>query len=347
MRDSTAVCDTLCALGPATAGGVSLFGKNSDRPVGEPQDLEWHPPHADRAPVRTTYLEVPGSGGDALGVLGSRPRWCWGMEHGVNEAGVAIGNEAVWTTRNPARYPDALIGMDLVRLALERATTAADAVAVVVDLLERHGQGGGGHAGGAEPYWSSFLVADPGDAWVVDTSGPDHAVEQVDRARALSNRPGIESFAEAHELRREHIDARVRPRLAASCAVLDGGPATVASLQAHLRSHVGGDDGWTVCMHAPDQETTASVVAELRPAGSVAHVLLGHPCRSISVPVVVGHPLGAVPAWERFAALAPGSTDELRRLEAELAAHVSDDPEWNGHAWRQVAGLLHRLGQDR
>ena len=53
---------------------------------------------------------------------------------------------------------------------------------------------------------------------------------------------------------------------------------------AHLRSHEGGADGWTVCMHVdgPDhrEATTASMVAELPPdAAPVAHVLVGSPCQ--------------------------------------------------------------------
>jgi secernin len=334
------VCDTLCALPPATADGTTLFAKNSDRPRGEPQDLEWHPPRRDVASLRTTYLSISGSGGDTLGVLGSRPRWCWGMEHGVNEVGLAVGNEAVWTTRNPAGYPDALIGMDLVRLALERASTAAAGVEVIVDLLDRYGQGGGGHEGGREPYWSSFLLADPTEAYVVDTSGTDHEVEAVDRRRAISNRPGIESFAAEHELRRDHITARVAPRLEASCAVLGASDVSVASLQQHLRSHVGGENGWTVCMHAPDQETTASIVAEL-PVGEapIAHVLLGQPCCSVYVPVVVGEPLGEVPAWERFAEL-EDAVPALGALEPALAAGVRRGVGWNAQAWRRVREVL-------
>ena len=336
------MCDTLCALPPATADGHALFAKNSDRPSGEPQDLEWHPGRDDRGPVRTTYLTIDGAG-EVLGVLGSRSRWCWGMEHGVNEAGLAVGNEAVWTTRNPAGAPDALIGMDLVRLALERAETAAAGVEVIVGLLDRYGQGGAGHDGGEEPYWSSFLLVDPADAWVVDTSGPDHAVEQVDRTRALSNRPGIESFAAEHELRRPHIDARVRPRLEASGAVLDAGELTVGALEGHLRRHVGGDDGWTICMHAPEQDTTAAMVVALPAAGPrLAHVSLGHPCRSVFVPVVVGEPLGAVPAWERFAALSASARDDLDALEAELAADARPEPGWNDEAWRRVGEILER-----
>lgn len=341
------MCDTLCALPPASADGTALFAKNSDRPRGEAQDLEWHPPRRDEGSLRATYLSIAGWGTDTLGVLGSRPRWCWGMEHGVNEAGVAVGNEAVWTTRNPAAYPDALIGMDLVRLALERAATAAAGVEVIVDLLGRYGQGGGGHDGGREPYWSSFLLADPTEAYVVDTSGTDHAVEAVDGTRAISNRPGIEAFAAEHELRRDHITARVAPRLEASCAVLARRGVSVSSLQHHLRSHVGGEDGWTVCMHAPEQETTASMVAEL-PVGEppVAHVLFGHPCRSVYVPVVVGEPLGEVPAWERFAAL-DDAVPALGALEAELAGEVRRGEGWNAEAWRRVCEVLDGAGVPR
>ena len=43
----------------------------------------------------------------------------------MNEHRVAIGNEMLWTARDPRREPPALIGMDLVRLGLERATDAA------------------------------------------------------------------------------------------------------------------------------------------------------------------------------------------------------------------------------
>src|SRR4051794_18546760 len=153
------MCDVLCALGPATVDGVALFAKNSDRPPTETQVLEWHPPRREDT-TRTTYLEVAGRPGETLGVLGSRPEWMWGMEHGVNTAGVAIGNATIYTTLDPRRFPPALVGMDLVRLGLERGESAAAAVEVITTMLVQHGQGGSGHRDADRPYWSSFLVAD-------------------------------------------------------------------------------------------------------------------------------------------------------------------------------------------
>ena len=118
-----------------------LFAKNSDRDPNEAQPLEWVPSadhHADDR-VACTWIDVP-QVAHTRAVLLSRPWWMWGAEMGANEHGVVIGNEAVFTTAPPGEK--ALLGMDLLRLALERADTAEAAVSVMVELLERHGQGG-------------------------------------------------------------------------------------------------------------------------------------------------------------------------------------------------------------
>src|SRR5580693_9476428 len=157
------MCDTLCA--PGRRGMV--FAKNSDRPPGEVQ-IAW--PFGRRSSagctLRTQYLSIGDTGAHAT--LLSCPTWLWGAEHGVNEYGVAIGNERVSTVHEAARARPALIGMDLVRLGLERARSAEEALAILIDLLTTHGQGGIADAVHEEAYDSSFLIADPRRAFVLD-----------------------------------------------------------------------------------------------------------------------------------------------------------------------------------
>ncbi len=194
------MCDTLVAL-PAVTGGPTLFGKNSDRPPGEVQTLEFHASELNGGARTCTYVEVRPYSGTTFSVLGSRPNWGWGFEHGVNEAGVAIGNQRITTVHDPRPYPKALTGMDLVRLTLERAPSAAAGVAILTELLERYGQGGSGFDTASHkptPYWSSFLLADSSDAWVIDTTARIWIAEQIVGSRAVSNRPAIASFDAAY-----------------------------------------------------------------------------------------------------------------------------------------------------
>jgi len=293
------VCDCLVALPAATGGDVSLFAKNSDRPPQETQLIEWSAPRRDTTALRATHIDVDPHPDPTLGCLLSRPRWCWGAEHGVNEAGVAMGNTTVYTTHDPRTARPALIGMDLVRLALERAATAQEAVGVTTTLLERYGQGGSGHDLGRgldRPYWSSFLVADPSSAWVIDTSGNEWAAEPVREVRAISNRTSIPAFDAAHRHPKQPVGRLVDPRWEASKAVLMSRPVTQESLAQHLRSHDScADPGWSVCMHVAGVEaTTASMIAELRSDGGPhrAWVLTGHPCEQEYVEVRVGDHVG-------------------------------------------------------
>jgi hypothetical protein len=341
------MCDCLCALPPASATGVTIFAKNSDRPPTEPQVIEWHPSHRDVARIRATHIEIDAHAGETIGFVGSRPTWMWGVEHGVNEAGVAAGNETINTTHDPRDSAPGLIGMDLVRLALERAATAETAVDVVTAHLERYGQGGTGHRDAYRPYWSSFLIADAASAFVVETSGRSFAVEQAGDVRAISNRTTIPSFDAEHRHPRQPVATLVDPRWRASQAVLARAPVSIGAVRDHLRSHVGGDEGWTVCMHVEGVEaTTASIITEL-PVGrrAVARLLLGSPCTSVFVPIVIGHPLGEVPAWERFAALTADDRPALDALEADLERDVTDDPAWNAEAWRRITTELESLSR--
>src|SRR5690242_20538808 len=120
-----------------------VFAKNSDRAPSEAQVLLAHPRRRPGpAKLDTQYLRLDDPGAAAL--VASHPTWLWGAEHGLNEHGVAIGNEKIWTVDDPKAQPAGLLGMDLVRLGLERGRDADEAFAAITDALETHGQGGSG-----------------------------------------------------------------------------------------------------------------------------------------------------------------------------------------------------------
>ncbi len=198
-------CDSFVILPGATADGSMLLGKNSDRPVNETQPLRHVPARSpsrdDR--LRLAYVEIADDR-DTLAHVGASPYWCWGHELGVNERGVAIGNEALFTRdlaqcREDARAGDppepGILGMELLRLGLERGRTAAEALEVMTALLERHGQWGAGvprtsSVDGA--YDNSFLIADGREAWVLETSGRRWVAAQVrDSSWSVSNQATI------------------------------------------------------------------------------------------------------------------------------------------------------------
>lgn len=317
------MCDTLCVIG----SGRTLFGKNSDRPVAEAQVVEAHDRRAGGGTVHTQYLELPDPGAAAL--LASRPTWLWGLEHGINEHRVAIGNEKVWTVDDPHAVAPALLGMDLVRLGLERGRSADEAFDVITTLLAQHGQGGSGEPEADEPYWSSFLVADPRGAWVLETSAQTWAARPVEHGAAISNRISLgtdwtRASADVgagvdfdrwrpQKMSTGHADTRLAATGAcvATTATLPAPRDVVATLRHHGERAWGrpgedGDDvsavprevladgtGITVCMHIRDyQATAASMVTELPVSPDEparAWVALGSPCASVYIPVFPPH----------------------------------------------------------
>jgi secernin len=298
------VCDTIVQV---NADGV-LFAKNSDRDANESQVLEWIAPaaHDRSSSVRCTWIEIP-QAPTTNAVLLSRPWWMWGAEMGANEHGVVIGNEAVFTTE-PEGEP-ALLGMDLLRLALERSHDAASAASVIVELLERHGQGGPcSHERPGFTYHNSFLIADPTSAMVLETAGRRWATEEVrSGGRSISNGLTIAGFAEKYSNRlRTRVSAcAARRAITEAAAEAATGP---RSLMAVLRDHGGAVPRWSPvngtlhapCVHAggwlASSQTTSSMVSDLR--GDPLHwvTATSAPCTSIFKPARISEPVDLGPA---------------------------------------------------
>lgn len=362
------MCDTMVAVAPRRV----LFAKNSDRDPNEAQLLEWHPRHTHPAgsTVRCTWIEIP-QVSETHAVLLSRPFWMWGAEMGANEHGVVIGNEAVFTDQPYAGT--GLTGMDLLRLALERAATATEAIEVITALLDRHGQGGGcGHEKRGFTYHNSFLAADAAGAFVLETAGRLWEVERVaSGARSISNGLTIPGFAAAHaDFLKTRVSAcRIRQPFTQARAGEATGP---GDLMALLRDHGGVSPDYRLlngamaapCMHAggiaAGSQTTASWVAELTPAGARHWVTAtAAPCTGLFKPVSVGHRLDLGPSptdlgdpatlwWrhERFHrrvmrdpdAAFPSFTAERDQMEARWLAAPPESAE----AFRQADGALAR-----
>ena len=181
------MCDTLVALGNATQDGSVILAKNSDREPNEAHVLEYHPgaQHAPNTSVDCTYLRLP-QVRETHAVLLCKPFWMWGCEMGANERGVAIGNEAVFTREPYAK--SGLLGMDLMRLALERADSAQRALEIITELLAEHGQGGScGYLHKNARYHNAFIIADTQEAWVLETAGDFWAAQRVRGVRTISN----------------------------------------------------------------------------------------------------------------------------------------------------------------
>ena len=186
------MCDTLIATAETTKDGVTIFGKNSDREPNEAHQVVSVPAlnHAAESRVRCTYIEIP-QVQHTYAVLLAKPFWIWGAEMGANEHNLVIGNEALFT-----RVPyskKGLLGMDLLRLALERAISARDGVTVITDLINEFGQGGNHALAHPMYYHNSYILADPREAWVLETAGPHWAAKQIKGIYSISNGITIEN----------------------------------------------------------------------------------------------------------------------------------------------------------
>ena len=182
------MCDTFVCTGSATGDGSIIFGKNSDREPNEAQILEYRKPavYGKGEDVKCTYITIP-QVKETYGVLLSRPFWMYGAEMGANEKGVVIGNEAVFT-KLPVKKVNVLTGMDLLRLALERADRAEKALEIIVELMADYGQGGVcGLTDKKLTYHNSYIIADPNEAWVLETAGEVWAAKKIDGYYSISN----------------------------------------------------------------------------------------------------------------------------------------------------------------
>ena len=319
------MCDTMIATGLITAQGKPIFAKNSDRQPNEGQGLIWVPEkvHEQGSSLQCTYISIP-QVKETHAVLLSQPFWMWGAEMGVNEHGLVIGNEAVFS-KVPANKNSALLGMDLLRLGLERAVTPREAVNVIVELVEQFGQGGNCVPYGELYYHNSFIIANHEDAWVLEVVDKHWVARQVKDVYSISNCLTIQNEwdmvseslvekttqADHFDYAKEYSDfifttfGKGPQRRGTTTNILkeNAGAVTVQTLMDTLRHHANGNvpsnniTQVDVCMHAgfgpvrPSQSTASMVVLLDEKCPTVFATGTSAPCTSIFKPLWVGAPL--------------------------------------------------------
>ena len=252
-------------------GGV-LFGKNSDRERNEAQTVEFFAGahHGDGERVEMHVYRHPTGSPDIRGAAVPAVLDL-GRRNGRQRTWRVVGNEAVHARIAPQQEP-ALLGMDLLRLALERSATAAQAVDVITDLLEQFGQGGS--CGHLTPryYHNSFIIADPREAYVLETVGRMWAVE---RATASVRFPMPTASAEA-QCERARVD-----RTCAEARLVPGrcGPRCGSLVQRH---EAGRDQPWPRPLHAFN--CIAASLCQPAACGDVMAILRDHGARRNPTP---------------------------------------------------------------
>ncbi|MHA1519379.1 MAG: C69 family dipeptidase [Promethearchaeota archaeon] len=322
------MCDTIVATPEVTKNQHMLFGKNSDRESDECQNLVYNPAanYASGDTVECTYLTIPQSSKTFSSIL-SKPFWMFGAEMGVNEHGVMIGNEAVFTRIKPETT--GLTGMDLIRLALERSQTAREAKDTIIQLLETHGQGGNCGYRHKLTYMNGFILADAKEAFVLETVVKEWAWKQIQGVWSISNRISLEKDYEARSENliemaiqkgwcKSEIDfnfskcysdkiitwgARAYGRQCDNRNQLEAkkGSLTLQDFMAFLRTHTTSSSNWyptdglrmTVCAHATNiltrgSNSVSSMVAEGIPNNPAIFTTgASNPCISPYFPIAV------------------------------------------------------------
>jgi len=176
------MCDTLWKK----QSDYSIFLKNSDRSPNEPNLCIFFHSGEARGEVDCTYIKIPDPNKHYATLL-IKPSWTWGAEMGINEFGVSIGNEAVFT-KSKGKKTHSLIGMDFVRLALERCKDAKSATDEIVKLLKEYGQGGNCGFDHEFYYDNSYLISDYTESYILETAGKEYAIKQVKDQANISNR---------------------------------------------------------------------------------------------------------------------------------------------------------------
>ncbi len=349
------MCDTLGMI----KNGWGYFAKNSDRSPNEIQVLEYYPARTGLSgQLDVTYTSLP-QAAETHAVLLSRPAWMWGAEMGVNDCGICIGNEAVFTRGKYGKT--GLTGMDMVRLALERSSSAAEARDLLIALLEQHEQGGNCGFDHDFYYDNSFLVMDRHALFVLETAGRQWVWKQYE-STSISNRLSIGSEGDAYsggapyDFKKKHLEpvystfsGSASRRSQTQCSLqtastLEDCFRTLSTHDASVQNPFAQGCVSSTCMHyggLVGDHTTSSMVVELQPGRTIVWSTgCSTPCVSLFKPWLFGtEPAASV--YAPFQAAEPVTAEPNNRTP-ETACGPEANPEARAY-WLQAEAFRRSL----
>ena len=300
----------------------SYFGKNSDRDTAErqlvcisenPKEDFYNNPFEEKV---GKYIEnsfstlkniFPKFDNKYKAVI-SKPVWTWGAEMGVNEYGVSIGNQAIFSKEDV--HIKGLLGIDILRLALHNSKTADEAVDFIINLIENYGQGGDGGYKRNLKYDNSFLIKDFNESFLLESAGRHWAVKEIDKSKAVSNAyiinndfdkidkesSEVDNFKNKYENKLKTYFTKGNNRKNFANNFLAENDFYLGSIMKLLRSHISKKNKLkrgrkSICMHsawAVKSETTASMIVEYFEDDFIIWMTASpNPCVSLYKPLIM------------------------------------------------------------
>ncbi len=319
------MCDSFVALPPATPTNTVILGKSADCQINEALAFVRIPGRKQITgeAIKTAHIVIP-QAEKTYEIIMGKSFWTWGGEIGINEYGVAIGNEAVFTTLQKEEKMDGLVVTDMLRIGLERGKTAREAVEAIAGLLEKFGQGGNCELSGNSHFDGSYLIADLSEAWILETAGREWAAKRLSGSvGSISNVLSIHHDWDLSSLKErvDWADTYGDPEIVSKIGSCERQSNSYEGLAAHkgnitvktafdvLRQHGQGYDPATapihtnICVHAGPQEdrqwqATGAMVSEVGPDGIIGwFTATASNCLSIFKPVFPGIELPDIGAY--------------------------------------------------
>ncbi|KAL9698581.1 hypothetical protein quinque_002022 [Culex quinquefasciatus] len=174
--------EAFVVLAPLTATAQTvIYGRNGLAGQGsDVSEVHFYPASEASGPVKCDSAEVDAAA--TFSVILSKPAGVWGAESGSNEKGVCIG--LTFSEGHPV--DGKLNATDLVRLGLERASSAAEAVDVLTSLSA--GAGPDGESKDAPK--AAFVICDGSEVWLLNIVGSLWAAHKV-TSSSLALKPGL------------------------------------------------------------------------------------------------------------------------------------------------------------